>query len=87
MTELDFSLIKKDPADARRLIFAAVQRARDLPGVKTAAVGTMLPYGNFTNSRRIMSARKRCQPIRKRLILAQALFSPQLRRAILMQSV
>ena len=58
VTELDFSLIKKDPADARRLIFAAVQRARDLPGVKTAAVGTMLPYGNFTNSRRIMSARE-----------------------------
>jgi putative ABC transport system permease protein len=58
VTELDFSLIKKEPSDARRLIFAAVQRARDLPGVKTAAVGTMLPYGNFTNSRRIMSARE-----------------------------
>ena len=58
VTELDFSLIKRDPADARRLIFAAVQSARDLPGVKTAAVGTMLPYGNFTNSRRIMSARE-----------------------------
>src|SRR5258707_3006658 len=53
VTELDFSLTKKDPADARRLIFAAVQRARDLPGVKTAAVGTMLPYGNFTHFRRI----------------------------------
>jgi len=58
VTELDFSLTKKDPVDARRLIFAAVQRARDLPGVKMAAVGTMLPYGNFTNSRRIMSARE-----------------------------
>jgi putative ABC transport system permease protein len=58
VTELDFSLTKKDPVDARRLIFAAVQRARDLPGVKTAAIGTMLPYGNFTNSRRIMSARE-----------------------------
>src|SRR6266436_4511152 len=56
VTEMDFSLIKKDPADARRLIFAAVQRARDLPGVETAAIGTMLPYGNFTNTRRIMSA-------------------------------
>ena len=56
VTEMDFSLIKKDPVNARRLIFAAVQRARDLPGVKTAAVGTMLPYGNFTTSRRIMSA-------------------------------
>jgi putative ABC transport system permease protein len=58
VTEMDFSLIKKDPVDARRLIFAAVQRARDLPGVKTAAVGTMLPYGDFTTSRRIMSARE-----------------------------
>jgi putative ABC transport system permease protein len=58
VTELDFSLIKKDPTEARRLIFAAIQRARDLPGVKTAAVGTMLPYGNFTNSRRIMSVRE-----------------------------
>src|SRR6188472_4791610 len=38
VTSIDFSLIKKDPVDARRLIFAAVQRARDLPGVKTAAI-------------------------------------------------
>src|SRR6266545_1374871 len=58
VTEIDFSLIKKNPTEARRLVFAAVQRARDLPGVKTAAIGTMLPYGNFTNSRRIMSARE-----------------------------
>ncbi|MEY2487425.1 MAG: putative transport system permease protein [Verrucomicrobiota bacterium] len=55
VTEFDFSLVKKDPADARRLMFAAVQRARELPGVQTAALGTMLPYGNFTNTRRIMS--------------------------------
>jgi putative ABC transport system permease protein len=58
VTEMDFSLIKKDPVEARRLMFAAVQRVRDLPGVKIAAVGTMLPYGNFTTSRRIMSARE-----------------------------
>lgn len=58
VTEFDFSLVKKDPAEARRLIFAAIQRARDLPGVQTAAVGTMLPYGNFTTTRRVMSARK-----------------------------
>src|SRR5437867_5096256 len=58
VTEMDFSLIKKDPAEARRLIFEAVRRARDLPGVRTAALGTMLPYGNFTNSRRIMSIRE-----------------------------
>src|SRR5213595_1423342 len=58
VTEMDFSLIKKDPAEARRLIFETVRRARDLPGVRTAALGTMLPYGNFTNSRRIMSMRE-----------------------------
>jgi len=58
VSELDFSLIKKDPVEARRLIFAAVQKARDLPGVQSAALGTMLPYGNFTNTRRIMSLRE-----------------------------
>ena len=55
---MDFSLIKKDPAEAKRLMFAAVQRARELPGVRAAALGTMLPYGNFTNTRRVMSARE-----------------------------
>ena len=58
VTEMDFSLIKKDPAEARRLMFEAASRARDLPGVRTAALGTMLPYGNFTNTRRIMSMRE-----------------------------
>jgi putative ABC transport system permease protein len=58
VTELDFSLVKKEPVDARRSIFAMAQRARELPGVQAAAVGTMLPYGNFTNSRRIMSAKE-----------------------------
>ncbi len=57
VSEIDFSLVKKDPADARRLIFNILQRVRELPGVKAAAVGTMLPYGNFTNVRRIMSTR------------------------------
>jgi putative ABC transport system permease protein len=55
VTEMDFTLIKKEPADARRLIFNIAQRARELPGVRAVGVGTMLPYGNFTNSRRIMS--------------------------------
>src|SRR5438046_3628419 len=36
----------------------AIQRARELPGVQAAALGTMLPYGNFTNTRRIMSSRE-----------------------------
>src|SRR6266487_1304304 len=57
ITEMDFTLVKKEPADARREIFNIIQRARELPGVKAVGVGTMLPYGNFTNSRRIMSTR------------------------------
>src|ERR1700719_2452065 len=57
VTEMDFTLVKKEPADARRLIFNIVERARQLPGVRAVGVGTMLPYGNFTNTRRIMSTR------------------------------
>src|SRR5437879_2735921 len=57
VTEMDFTLVKKEPVDARREIFNIIQRARELPGVKAIGVGTMLPYGNFTNSRRIMSTR------------------------------
>src|SRR5213075_1336222 len=58
VTEMDFSLVKKEPAEAKRLMFTAIQRARELPGVQAAALGTMLPYGNFTNTRRIMSSRE-----------------------------
>jgi predicted permease len=58
VTEMDFTLVKKGPADARRLIFNIVERARQLPGVRAVGVGTMLPYGNFTNTRRIMSTRE-----------------------------
>src|SRR5882724_10157390 len=57
VTEMDFTLVKKAPADARRLIFNIAQRTRELPGVRAVGVGTMLPYGNFTNTRRIMSTR------------------------------
>jgi predicted permease len=56
VTEMDFSLGKTDATQAKRLMFAAIERARNLPGVRAAAMGTMLPYGNFTNARRIMPA-------------------------------
>jgi predicted permease len=56
VAEMDFSLGKTDATQARRLMFAAIERARSLPGVRAAAMGTMVPYGNFTNSRRIMAA-------------------------------
>src|SRR6266481_5025514 len=57
ITEMDFTLVKKEPAEARREIFSIVQRTRELPGVTAIGVATMLPYNNFTNTRRIMSTR------------------------------
>ncbi len=52
--EMDFTLGRKDEEAARRTMFAAVHRVRTLPGVRAAALTTMLPYGNITNSRRVM---------------------------------
>src|SRR5438105_2502375 len=57
ITEFDFTLVKKEPADSRRLMFKMVDRARELPGIQADAVATMLPYSDFTNSRRILSAK------------------------------
>jgi putative ABC transport system permease protein len=52
--EMDFSLGRQDEEAARRTMFAAVHRVRTLPGVRAAALTTMLPYGNLTNARRVM---------------------------------
>src|SRR5205807_10004380 len=54
ISEFDFALVKKEPAESRRLIFAMAERARELPGVTASAVGTMLPYADFTNTRRVL---------------------------------
>src|SRR5207253_2391939 len=54
VSEFDFTLIKKTPADSRRLMFEMVQRAQELPGVKASAIGTMLPYADFTTARRVL---------------------------------
>jgi putative ABC transport system permease protein len=54
IAELDFSLVKKEPAEARRIIFAMTERARRLPGVIASATGSMLPYADFTNTRRVI---------------------------------
>ena len=54
ISEFDFTLVKKEPAEARRLIFAMTERARQLPGVIASATGTMLPYSDFTNARRVI---------------------------------
>jgi predicted permease len=54
ISEFDFTLVKKEPAESRRLMFAMAERARELPGVTASALGTMLPYADFTNTRRIL---------------------------------
>src|SRR5216117_2918404 len=57
ITEFDFTLVKKTPADSRRLIFDIVRRVRELPRVTASAIGTMLPYADFTNARRVLRAK------------------------------
>ncbi len=53
-TEMDFTLRHEDEAAAQRTMFAAVHRVAALPGVRAAALTTMLPFGNITNARRVM---------------------------------
>jgi predicted permease len=54
VSEFDFTLIKKTPADSRRLIFDMLRRVREMPGVTASAIGTMLPYADFTSARRVL---------------------------------
>jgi predicted permease len=54
ISEFDFTLTKKTPSDSRQLMFDMVQRVRDLPGVTASAIGTMLPYADFTTARRVL---------------------------------
>ncbi len=56
IAEFDFSLMQRQPADSRRTIFDIVRRVRELPGIKASAVGTMLPYADFTSTRRVLRA-------------------------------
>ncbi|MEO6870634.1 MAG: ABC transporter permease [Chthoniobacterales bacterium] len=52
--EMDFTLGKTSETRAWQTMFAALHRVQQLPGVRAAALTTMLPYGNLTNGRRIM---------------------------------
>src|SRR5207245_11440577 len=54
ISEFDFTLVKKEPAASRRLMFAMAERARALPGVTPSAVGKMLPDADLTNTRPIL---------------------------------
>src|SRR5207237_8936552 len=38
ISEFDFTLVKKEPAESRRLMFAMAERARKLPGVTVSGV-------------------------------------------------
>jgi predicted permease len=51
---MDFTLGQMTEETAQRTMFAALHRVRELPGVRAAALTTMLPFGNITNARRIM---------------------------------
>ncbi|HEY1771003.1 MAG TPA: ABC transporter permease [Chthoniobacterales bacterium] len=54
--EMDFTLRQQDEASASQEMFAALHRVRELPGVRAAALTTMLPYGNITNGRHVLRA-------------------------------
>jgi putative ABC transport system permease protein len=56
VADLDFNLGDLDPDRARRTMFAALVRTRELPGVSAAALGTLRPYGDHTVRRRILPA-------------------------------
>ncbi len=56
VSELDFNLVKRNPEQSRRTVFQMLERARQLPGVQTAAAASMLPYGDMTSTKRIMPA-------------------------------
>ena len=56
MTELDFSLANTKQPEAMRRMMAAVERARALPGVQAAGLSTLIPYGNITNTTRLIAA-------------------------------
>ena len=47
VTEMDFSLGKTDVVQAKRLMFAAIERARSLPGVRGGRDGHHAPLRKF----------------------------------------
>jgi putative ABC transport system permease protein len=56
MTEFDFSLANTKQLEAQRRMFAALERVRSQPGLKAAGFTTFAPYGNITNTTRLLPA-------------------------------
>ncbi len=56
VAELDYTLGNNSAEATRRSLFSVLDRLQSLPGVEVAAAGTLLPYGNITNTTRVMPA-------------------------------
>lgn len=56
LTEMDFSLANTPQADAMRRIDLATERIRRLPGVASVGWTSLVPYGNITNTARVVPA-------------------------------
>jgi len=62
VSEIDFSLVKKDPTEARRLLFATIQHLRELPGVRVAALAPCCPTETSPPRAASCPPVNRCQP-------------------------
>ncbi len=56
MTEMDFSLANTAQPEGLRRMLAAAERARNTPGAVAAGFTTLVPYGNLTNTSRVVPA-------------------------------
>ena len=56
VVELDFSMTRVPEAAIRQKIYSTLARIQELPGVRAAAVATLLPYNNVDNTSRIAPA-------------------------------
>jgi predicted permease len=56
VAEIDYSLINTKGVEAASRQQFVLERVRSLPGVTSAGMSTLIPYGNITNTSRIMPA-------------------------------
>jgi predicted permease len=56
ITELDFSLARVNQPEVMRRALAATERLRRLPGVRSAALTSLVPYNSSINTARIIPA-------------------------------
>jgi predicted permease len=56
VTEFDFSLTRTPEATVRQNLASILVRVQQLPGVRSAALATQLPYTNVDNTRRVVPA-------------------------------